>query len=176
MVPAAHRWPPRPPHRHAHLLHVQRQLHPVVQPGQRDDGVPLHLAAHRALPAVGQVVSHAPTFDLSISISRQEAGPCGESRSGALLTGRQAAGCPSSLDSRERWLSRGSGVRTDRRKAASAAPGSAWRASLMASPDWSHSRQVMASLWPELTECTSHGCSVSRMWIKCVRSAVGREH
>lgn len=32
----------------------------------------------------------------------------------------------------------------------------------------------MASLWPELTECTSQGCSVSRIWIMCVRSAMER--
>lgn len=37
-------------------------------------------------------------------------------------------------------------------------------------PDWSHSRQVMASLCSELMECTSQGCSVSRMWIRRVRS------
>lgn len=42
------------------------------------------------------------------------------------------------------------------------------------SPDWSHSRQVMVSLWPELTECTSQGCSVSRMWMVRLRS-VGEE-
>lgn len=33
----------------------------------------------------------------------------------------------------------------------------------------------MASLWPELTECTSQGCSVSRIWIICVRSATDGE-
>lgn len=39
------------------------------------------------------------------------------------------------------------------------------------SPDWSHSRQVMASLCSERMECTSQGCSVSRIWIMRVRSA-----
>lgn len=43
--------------------------------------------------------------------------------------------------------------------------------SVLPSPDWSHSRQVMASQCPELIECTSQGCSVSRMWISRVRSA-----
>lgn len=59
-----------------HLFHVQGQLHTIVQPGQGHDGVPLHQAAHWALPAVGQVVCHGPALDLPISIGRQQPGAC----------------------------------------------------------------------------------------------------
>ncbi len=38
-------------------------------------------------------------------------------------------------------------------------------------PDWSHSRQEMTSVWPELMEFTSQGWSVSMMCIIWLRSA-----
>lgn len=50
------------------LLYMQCQLYTIVQPGQGHHGIPLHHAAYGVLPAVGQVVSHAPALDVAVCI------------------------------------------------------------------------------------------------------------
>lgn len=84
-------------------------------------------------------------------------------------TGRQATG--RGFES-QLWTL-GTQLRKDRAQCSAVqGPGSGCGSGPQAAlPDWSHSRQVMASLCSELMECTSQGCSVSRMWIMRVRSA-----
>ena len=55
-------------------LHVQGQLHPVVQPGESHDGLPGQSAAQGRLPRAHQVVRHRPALNGPIAVSRQQPG------------------------------------------------------------------------------------------------------
>lgn len=120
-----------------HLFHVQSQLHAVVQPGQGHDGVSLHHAAHGVLPAVGQVVGHAPALDVAVCVCGEQPGACGQE------TNRETKPWCGQAEPLGAWLRGDDGL---------PAAGDGDREWGPGSPDWSHSRQVMTSACPELTE------------------------
>lgn len=51
-------------------LHMQSELHAIVQPAQCNNRISIHRTRQNVLPAVHQVIRHGPAFNLTITVCR----------------------------------------------------------------------------------------------------------